>query len=77
MIRYAPIRACSHHAYNECDFNKERKIYELAASGEVPCTRAVGKLLFSRHAIESWLRKHSVGPDLNAIGGDQHIAEAH
>lgn len=44
---------------------KERKIYELAASGEVPCTRAVGKLLFSRHAIESWLRKHSVGPDLN------------
>jgi hypothetical protein len=28
IIRYAPIRACSHHAYDECDFNKEREIYD-------------------------------------------------
>ena len=25
---------------------KERKIYDLAASGKVPCSRATGKLLF-------------------------------
>ena len=24
----------------------ERKVYDLAANGEVPCVRAVGKLLF-------------------------------
>lgn len=40
---------------------KERKIYELAASGEVPCSRATGKLLFPRQAIESWVARHSSG----------------
>jgi putative molybdopterin biosynthesis protein len=34
---------------------KERKVYELASSGEVPCTRATGKLLFPRRGIEAWL----------------------
>jgi excisionase family DNA binding protein len=34
---------------------KERKVYDLAASGEVPCSRATGKLLFPRQAIEAWL----------------------
>ena len=43
---------------------KERKIYELAASGEVPSIRATGKLLFSRSAIDAWLKQNSFGPDL-------------
>ncbi len=34
---------------------KERKVYDLAASGEVPCTRATGKLLFPRRQVEAWL----------------------
>ena len=34
---------------------KERKVYDLAASGEVPCTKAMGKLLFPRVAIDAWL----------------------
>lgn len=34
---------------------KERKVYDLAASGEVPCTRATGKLLFPRQAVDEWL----------------------
>lgn len=37
---------------------KERKIYELASSGEIPCTRALGKLLFERVAIDAWLAGH-------------------
>ena len=37
---------------------KERKVYELAASGEIPCTRALGKLLFQRAAVEAWLAAH-------------------
>lgn len=34
---------------------KERKVYEMAASGKIPCTRATGKLLFPRIEVESWL----------------------
>ncbi len=40
---------------------RERKVYELAASGEVPCSRATGKLLFPRRAIEAWVASHSSG----------------
>ena len=31
----------------------ERKVYDLAASGEVPCLRVVGKLLFPRAEISA------------------------
>ncbi|VAW12189.1 Periplasmic molybdate-binding protein/domain [hydrothermal vent metagenome] len=34
---------------------KERKIYDLAAAGEVPCRRITGKLLFPRQEIEAWI----------------------
>ncbi len=40
---------------------KERKVYALAASGDVPCSRAMGKLLFPREAIETWLAERSSG----------------
>lgn len=34
---------------------KERKVYDLAASGEVPCSRATGKLLFPAAGIRAWI----------------------
>jgi len=37
---------------------KERKVYDLAASGNVPCSRATGKLLFPRDAVNAWLENH-------------------
>lgn len=40
---------------------KERKVYDLAASGSVPCVRATGKLLFPRQAIDDWLGRHRDG----------------
>lgn len=40
---------------------KERKVYELAASGAVPCSRATGKLLFPRQEIDAWVARHSSG----------------
>lgn len=40
---------------------KERKVYDLAASGDIPCTRALGKLLFQRTAINAWLARHGSG----------------
>jgi len=40
---------------------KERKVYELASNGEIPCTRALGKLLFARTAVDQWLSESSTG----------------
>lgn len=40
---------------------KERKVYELASSGEIPCSRATGKLLFPRAEIDAWLARHRSG----------------
>jgi excisionase family DNA binding protein len=40
---------------------KERKVYDLAAAGEVPCSRVTGKLLFERRQIEEWMARHSSG----------------
>jgi len=40
---------------------KERKVYDLAASGEVPVSRAMGKLLFPRAEILVWLKQNSSG----------------
>lgn len=38
---------------------KERKVYDLAASGTLPCSRATGKLLFPSDAISAWIRENS------------------
>lgn len=38
---------------------KERKIYDLAAAGDIPGTRALGKWLFEREAIYDWLDGHN------------------
>ena len=42
---------------------KERKVYDLAASGSVPCSRATGKLLFPRDAVNAWLENHASSGD--------------
>jgi putative molybdopterin biosynthesis protein len=38
---------------------KERKIYDLVASGEIPHVRVTGKLLFPRALLDAWLLRHS------------------
>ncbi len=40
---------------------KERKVYDLAASGDIPCSRAMGKLLFPRQAVNAWIAENSSG----------------
>jgi excisionase family DNA binding protein len=45
---------------------KERKVYDMAAAGEVPCSRAMGKLLFPRAEVEAWLAASSSGPRMEA-----------
>lgn len=41
---------------------KERKVYDLAAGGEVPCVRVVGKLLFPRAEVLAWIAAARSGP---------------
>ncbi len=41
---------------------KERKVYDLAANGSVPCTRATGKLLFPRKEVEAWIASNATRP---------------
>ena len=43
---------------------KERKVYDLAANGAIPCSRATGKLLFARAEVEAWLEQYSSGTAL-------------
>src|SRR4029078_5451451 len=46
---------------------KERKLYELVAERQIPCTKVTGKWLFSRSDLDRWLlagmaRPHGVTP---------------
>lgn len=34
---------------------RERKVYDMAAAGEIPCRKVTGKLLFPKDEIEVWL----------------------
>ncbi|MDH3263936.1 MAG: helix-turn-helix transcriptional regulator [Paracoccaceae bacterium] len=42
---------------------KERKVYELASSGDVPVSRVTGKLLFPERAIRAWIAGASTGAE--------------
>ncbi len=56
---------------------KERKVYDLAAEEKIPCTRATGKLLFSRRAIERWLEQNSSGDAIQTSSVMPLIAGSH
>jgi excisionase family DNA binding protein len=45
---------------------KERKVYDLANSGEITCTKATGKLLFPREEIDQWLSRNTRKPSSDA-----------
>lgn len=56
---------------------KPRKVYDLVRQGQIPCSRATGKLLFPRQAVDLWVMNHlegdqaaSVGPQ-EVLGGSQ------
>ena len=40
---------------------KERKVYDLAATGGIPCRRLTGKLLFPRAELEAWMAGGEAG----------------
>src|SRR5215467_8112515 len=40
----------------------ERKLYELVAKGEVPCTKVTGRWLFPKAALGRWLAAGMIAP---------------
>ncbi len=42
---------------------QQRKVYDLAAAGEIPHRRVTGKLLFPRAEIEAWVAGSTAGPE--------------
>lgn len=40
---------------------KERKVYDLASAGSVPCNRATGKLLFPADEVRAWIDGKQAG----------------
>jgi putative molybdopterin biosynthesis protein len=45
----------------------ERKLYELVARGEVPCTKVTGKWLFPKAALSHWLGANMIVPGARAM----------
>ena len=41
---------------------KERKVYDLAAGGKIPCTKVTGKLLFPKDEVSAWIEGARSGP---------------
>ena len=40
----------------------ERKLYELVANGEIPCTKVTGRWLFPRAALDRWVLSGLIAP---------------
>ena len=45
---------------------KERKVYDLVATDDIPYTRVTGKYLFPKHLIDIWLARSSTFPNIAA-----------
>ncbi|MBS0124936.1 helix-turn-helix transcriptional regulator [Thetidibacter halocola] len=56
---------------------KERKVYDLAASGAVPCSRATGKLLFPAAEIRAWVARAQNGGAAEAGPGPPIVLGSH
>ncbi|MGB0748738.1 MAG: substrate-binding domain-containing protein [Magnetospiraceae bacterium] len=41
---------------------KERKVYDLASSGDIPCVKVTGKLLFPARDVDAWIADSRFGP---------------
>lgn len=45
---------------------KERKVYDLVAEKQIPCTRVTGKLLFPRALLDRWIARATEFPEADA-----------
>lgn len=56
---------------------KERKVYDLAASGQVPCSRATGKLLFPANEIRAWIEGAQSGGQRETVSRPAILLGSH
>ncbi|HVC53546.1 MAG TPA: helix-turn-helix transcriptional regulator [Stellaceae bacterium] len=56
---------------------KPRRIYELVRTGEIPCARITGKLLFPRQAIELWVSQRTEFAGMEARRAPPVVAGSH
>ncbi|QIE43048.1 helix-turn-helix transcriptional regulator [Meridianimarinicoccus aquatilis] len=56
---------------------KERKVYDLAAAGEVPCLRITGKLLFPADDIQRWMTGAVSGGNIEAASRPPIVLGSH
>ena len=54
----------------------ERKVYDLAATGQVPCNKATGKLLFPEAEVRAWIARAQSGGAAPAAGAGDCRCEA-
>lgn len=55
----------------------ERKLYELVASGAIPCTKVTGRWLFPRAAIDRWVMAGLVSADLARVKPPPIVGGSH
>jgi len=54
----------------------EKKVYQLAGEGEIPCTKVTGKWIFPTQLIENWIFENSHGgvmTDRMVIAGSEDL----
>lgn len=57
---------------------KARKLYDLAAAGEVPCSKVTGKWLFPREALDRWVESGlATVPGFNATEPPAIVGGSH
>lgn len=56
---------------------RERKVYDMAAAGEIPCLKITGKLLFPKEELEAWLNGDVARPGLSAAAPPSILVGSH
>jgi putative molybdopterin biosynthesis protein len=51
----------------------EKKIYFLAKSGKIPCTRVTGKWTFPKKLIDQWIQESASGFVARKVGAEEHV----
>lgn len=56
---------------------RERRVYELASAGDIPCRRVIGKLLFPHAEITAWLNGGEPVPQVKTASLPPIVAGSH
>ena len=56
---------------------KERKVYDLARDGDIPCSRATGKLLFPEGEVRAWIEAGRSGGRTDTLDRPKIVLGSH